>query len=40
MATVEPGGYSTMPMFVATAEGGGQLEVLARVEDVASGSTC
>lgn len=38
--TVEPGGYSTMPMFVARAEGGGQLEIVARVDDVPSGATC
>jgi len=38
--TVEAGGYSTMPMFVATAEGGGQLEIVARIDTVASGATC
>lgn len=38
--TLEPGGYATMPMFVATASGGGTLEVMQKLDAVASGATC
>ncbi len=38
--TIEPGGYSTMAMFVATAEGGGTLQTVQKLDAVASGSTC
>lgn len=38
--TIEPGGYSTMTMFAATAEGGKGLQVLKRIDKVASGATC
>jgi hypothetical protein len=38
--TLEPGGYTTMPMFVARASGGGTLEVVQKLDAVASGATC
>lgn len=37
---IEAGGYATMPLFVATAEGGGTLQVVQKLEAVASGATC
>jgi branched-chain amino acid transport system substrate-binding protein/urea transport system substrate-binding protein len=37
---IEAGGYSTMTMFVATAAGGQGLQVVQRIDAVASGSTC
>jgi branched-chain amino acid transport system substrate-binding protein/urea transport system substrate-binding protein len=37
---LEPGGYSTMQMFVATAEGGGGLQIVERLDAVPSGATC
>ncbi|MCW5695589.1 MAG: ABC transporter substrate-binding protein [Bauldia sp.] len=38
--TLEAGGYATMPLFVATASGGGGLEIVERLEAVPSGATC
>lgn len=38
--TVEPGGYCTMPMYVVTAEGGRGLEIVEKLDSVASASTC
>lgn len=38
--TLEPGGYTTMPMFVATAEGGSGLQIVERLDAVGSGATC
>lgn len=38
--TIEGGGYATMPLFVATASGGGSLEVVQKLDAVASGATC
>jgi ABC-type branched-subunit amino acid transport system substrate-binding protein len=33
-------GYSTMPLFVARAEGGGSLEMVRKVDPVATGASC
>jgi len=33
-------GYPTMPLFVATAEGGGQLQVVQKIDRIESGATC
>ena len=38
--TLDGGGYPTMPMFVATAEGGGQLQVVQKIDQIESGATC
>lgn len=38
--TIEPGGYSTMNMYLATASGGQPLEVVEKIEAVGSGATC
>ncbi|MCH8991201.1 MAG: ABC transporter substrate-binding protein [Acidobacteria bacterium] len=38
--TLDAGGYPTMPMFVATAEGGGQLHVVQKIDQIESGATC
>ena len=38
--TLDAGGYPTMPMFVATAEGGGQLQVVEKIDQIESGATC
>ena len=38
--TLDGGGYPTMPMFVATAEGGGPLQVVQRIDQIESGATC
>ena len=38
--TLDAGGYPTMPMFVATAEGGGQLQVVQKIDQIESGATC
>ena len=38
--SLDAGGHPTMPMFVATAEGGGQLRVVRKIEQLASGATC
>ena len=38
--TFDADGYPTMPMFVATAEGGGPLQVVQRIEQIAPGATC
>ena len=38
--TLDAGGYPTMPMFVATAEGGGSLQVVQKIDQVESASTC
>jgi urea transport system substrate-binding protein len=37
---IEPGGYSTMSLYVATASGGGTLEIVQKLDAVASGSAC
>jgi urea transport system substrate-binding protein len=37
---IEPGGYSTMSLYVATASGGGMLEIVQKLDAVASGSAC
>jgi urea transport system substrate-binding protein len=38
--TLEPGGYSTMNLFIATAGGGGPLKMVQMLKQVASGATC
>ena len=38
--TFEASGHPTMPMFVATAEGGGPLRVVQKVEQISPGATC
>ena len=38
--TLDAGGYPTMPLFVATAEGGGQLHVVQKIDQIESGTTC
>ena len=38
--TLDAGGYPTMPLFVATAEGGGQLHVVQKIDQIESGATC
>ena len=38
--TLDAGGYPTMPLFVATAEGGGQLQVVQKIDQIESGATC
>ena len=38
--TLDAGGYPTMPMFVATAEGGGELHVVEKIDQIESGATC
>jgi branched-chain amino acid transport system substrate-binding protein/urea transport system substrate-binding protein len=38
--TLDGAGYATMPMFVATAEGGGQLQVVQKIDQIESGATC
>ena len=38
--TLDGAGYSTMPLFVATAEGGGQLQVVQKIDQIESGATC
>ncbi len=38
--TLDSAGYPTMPMFVATAEGGGQLQVVQKIDQIKSGATC
>ena len=38
--TLDAGGYPTMPMFVATAAGGGQLQVVQKIDRIESGATC
>lgn len=38
--TLDSAGYPTMPMFVATAEGGGKLEMVERIEQIEPGSSC
>ena len=37
---IEPGGYSTMSLYVATASGGGTMEIVQKLDAVASGSAC
>jgi ABC-type branched-subunit amino acid transport system substrate-binding protein len=37
---LEPGGYSTMPMFVATAQRGRGLQIVERLDAVPSGAAC
>lgn len=38
--TLGPGGYPTMPMFVATAEGGGPLQVVEKIDQIDPGANC
>ncbi len=38
--TLDAGGYPTMPLFVATAEGGGQLHVVQKIDQIESGAPC
>ena len=38
--TLDDAGYPTMPLFVATAEGGGQLQVVERIDQVESSTAC
>ena len=38
--TLDDAGYPTMPLFVATAEGGGQLQMVQKIDQIESGSTC
>lgn len=38
--TLDAGGYPTMPMFVATAESGGQLQVVQKIDQIEPGATC
>ena len=38
--TLDAAGYPTMPMFVATAEGGGELQVVERIDQIEPGSSC
>lgn len=37
---IEVGGYATMPLFVARANGGGSLEIVRKLDAVASGAAC
>jgi urea transport system substrate-binding protein len=37
---IEPGGYSTMSLYVATASGEGTLEIVQKLDAVGSGSAC
>ena len=38
--TLDGAGYPTMPLFVATAEGGGPLQVVQKIDQIESRSTC
>jgi ABC-type branched-subunit amino acid transport system substrate-binding protein len=38
--TLDDAGYPTMPLFVAIAEGGGPLQVVQKIDQVESGTTC
>ncbi len=38
--TLDANGYPTMPMFVATAEGGGQLQVVQKIDQIDAGASC
>ena len=38
--TLDASGYPTMPMFVATAEGGGELQIVEKIDQSAPGSFC
>ncbi|HCR00437.1 MAG TPA: hypothetical protein DIU48_13520 [Acidobacteria bacterium] len=38
--TLDAGGFPTMPLFVATAEGGGQLQMVKKIDQLESGATC
>jgi hypothetical protein len=38
--TLDDAGYPTMPLFVATAEGGGQLQVVQKIDQVESATAC
>ena len=38
--TLDGAGYPTMPLFVATAEGGGQLQVVQKIDQIESGAAC
>ena len=38
--TLDAAGYPTMPMFVATAEGGGELQIAEKIDQIESGSSC
>jgi branched-chain amino acid transport system substrate-binding protein/urea transport system substrate-binding protein len=38
--TLDAAGYPTMPMFVATAEGGGELQIVEKIDQIGPGSSC
>ncbi len=38
--SLDAAGYPTMPMFVATAEGGRELQVARQIDQIESGSSC
>ena len=38
--TLDGAGYPTMPLFVATAEGGGPLQVVRKIDQIESGAAC
>lgn len=38
--TLDAAGYPTMPMFVATAAGGGELQIVEKIDQVGPGSSC
>jgi branched-chain amino acid transport system substrate-binding protein len=38
--TLEPSGYTTMPMFVVSANGGGTLDIVQKIDSVASSAAC
>ena len=38
--TLDANGYPTLPMFVATAEGGGVLQMVEKIDQIGPGSTC
>ena len=38
--TLDAAGYPTMPVFVATAEGGGELQIAEKIDQIEPGSTC
>ncbi len=38
--TLDGAGYPAMPLFVATAEGGGELRVVQKIDQMGSGAAC
>jgi hypothetical protein len=38
--TFDAGGYPRMPIFVTTAEGGGPLQVVQKIDQIRPGATC